>query len=269
MKRAARPSPAFRAVALAGRGAALAGRGARAGGLVLARRPILSAGLTAFVVLFGSVAANALYGQHARHNNPILITRGPATGSQLAARQPGPSGVQPVPLVREVQEALAGKGYYSAAIDGLPGKATSDAIRAFQAANGLAVDGAPTPLLLSQLRQLSGSAPSPSPRPDPRQTASISERMHVPAAKAPDNSTDQAEPGEVEERFAELSQGELVKKIQTALTNAQVAKLQADGIPGEKTRAAIRTFQALEGMKVTGEPDAELLEHLAEVGIVH
>ena len=93
--------------------------------------------------------------------------------------------------------------------------------------------------------------------------------MRLPVARVPDETTDQAEAGEVEARFAELSKGELVKKIQTALTNAQVAQLQPDGIAGEKTRAAIRTFQALEGMKVTGEPDAELLEHLAEVGIVH
>jgi len=261
VKRAARPS-------LLMRGLALAGHCGKAAGLAVARRPTLSAGLAAFAVLFGGVAGNALYGQHARHPNPMLATRkGPETLS--VARADPASALMPVPLVREVQEALAEGGYYTAAVDGRPGPATAEAIRAFQSARGLPVDGTASPRLLSQLRGRASAAPSPAPRPDPRQTASLDERMGAMTASVADDSTGEAEPRKVAERFASLDQDEIVRRIQTALTNAQVAELTADGIPGEKTRAAIRTFQALEGMEVTGEPDAELLEHLAEVGIVH
>ena len=59
-----------------------------------------------------------------------------------------------------------------------------------------------------------------------------------------------------------------MRRIQAGLTSAQVAELSADGIPGERTKAAIRTFEALEGLEVTGAADPRVLERLIEIGAV-
>lgn len=186
---------------------ALAGRGVGRCARLLARRPGRSAGIAAFVAVFGGVTANALVAQPGRHPNPMLATRLDASAGNL-------------------HEAAAEQ------------------------------------------------VPLPGERPDLQQTASIAERSAPAPAPAPitpvavpDESTDMPE-SELAEKFASLSRDDMVRRIQSALTTAQVAELKADGIPGERTREAIRTFQALEGMEVTGEPDLRLLERLAEIGLV-
>ncbi len=45
------------------------------------------------------------------------------------------------PKAKDIQLALKNAGYYAGVVDGKIGKATRSAIRAFQKANGLAVDG--------------------------------------------------------------------------------------------------------------------------------
>nr|WP_245197795.1 peptidoglycan-binding domain-containing protein [Jiella mangrovi] len=110
-------------------------------------------------------------------------------------------------------------------------------------------------------------APRPLPQPDPEQTASITAHQSgrvVPTPHAAARGHGAASSG----RFASLSEAERVKRIQAALASAQVADLSVDGILGEKTKAAIRTFEALEGMDVTGKPDAKVLQRLAEIGLV-
>ena len=58
---------------------------------------------------------------------------------------------------------------------------------------------------------------------------------------------------------------DLVRQIQEKLGAARVADIVADGILGERTKAAIRTFQALESLDVTGEPSREVLARLEAV----
>ena len=65
-----------------------------------------------------------------------------------------------------------------------------------------------------------------------------------------------------------IAGAELVKRIQSGLTAASVADLTPDGIVGERTRSAIRTFEALEGLEVTGAPDPRILERLIEIGAI-
>ena len=265
-KHAARPSAGGRLLSLGGGLLSLGGRGVRTGSAVVARRPALSAGLAAFGVLFGSMAANAIYGQPGPHPQPLLATRGAA--SDVATAQLANDGsLMPVPLVEEVQSALASAGYYRASVDGKPGPATEAAVRAFQEAQGLTVDGAATPQLLAQLRQLAAGEML-SPVPDAMAVASLEERMgRTSRPLVQDESTDMLEDplgGSLET----LSEDELVRRIQAGLNAAQVAELSADGIPGERTRAAIRTFEALEGLDVTGTPDPRILERLIEIGAI-
>lgn len=262
-KPAARPSLGGRLLSVAGGLLSLGGRGARAGGAVLARRPALSAGLAAFGILFGSMAANAIYGQPGKHPQPLLATRG-APGDVATAALGNNSGLMPVPLVEEVQSALASAGYYQAAIDGKPGPATEAAVRAFQKARGLAVDGAATPQLLAKVREF---AAAESGVPDAMAVASLEERMgRTSRPLVQDDTTEIAE--DPLSTLSTLSEDELVRRIQAGLNAAQVAELSADGIVGERTRAAIRTFEALEGLEVTGTPDPKILERLIEIGAV-
>ena len=63
------------------------------------------------------------------------------------------------------------------------------------------------------------------------------------------------------------------------MNNAQVVRIQAglrafgndgiviDGIAGSDTRAAIREFQTLFGLDVTGEPDDALYAKMKEIGL--
>ena len=187
-------------------------------------------------------------------------------GGSYAAPAVAEAVLQPVPLVLEVQEALARTGHYTAQPDGRPGKATAAAIRAFQSEYALRVDGEPTPLLLSQIRQFASAAPNPSARP-PVTERFASVEPAAPGTEPGRASADPAATGSTE-ALDGLSETELVRKIQSGLANADVAELAADGVVGERTRAAIRTFEALEGLDVTGKPNKQLLEHLIAIGAV-
>ena len=254
---AARPNRWSRIAAVAG----LVGRRTARG---VARRPVASASIAAFGVFFAALAGNALWGQTGRHAAPFIATRAPHGVVETTGSIGDPTHLAQ-PLVQDVQRALAEAGYYRAAIDGRPGPATMDAIRRFQSVNGLTATGEATPLLLTQIRQIVASAPNPSPRPygeEDETSAGRGGRVIDPAQVAMANTA-------VNEPLPDQIAGaELVKRIQSGLTAASVADLTPDGIVGERTRSAIRTFEALEGMDVTGEPDRRILERLREIGAI-
>ena len=70
---------------------------------------------------------------------------------KVYAKKSTPSGPSRE-LVTEVQTALAARGYYSAAIDGLIGPATREAVRRFQADAGLPVTGTVDQRLAGELK---------------------------------------------------------------------------------------------------------------------
>ena len=227
------------------------------------RYPVASAGTSLFVLLFAGVSGNALWGQAGPHPSPLIATRG---GTDASARPlANQTHLMPVPLVEEVQNALTKAGYYKIAVDGRPGPATSTAIRAFQKANGLNEDGVASPTLLAQVRQITTQPPSPSARPYEKEDAFEEVASLEPQAERGGRVVQTArvpEPASEDES----QNAELVRQIQAGLTAAQVAELAPDGIPGARTRAAIRTFEALEGMPVTGEPAPRILSRLKEIG---
>lgn len=237
---------------------AAAGRGLLSVARLVAARPVLVGGLASFGVMTAMVANNALFSQAGQHPHPMLATRlaTPVAAAALSSEpvpqvtaRPAPIGndprILPFPLVQEAQMLLAEQGYYKAAIDGRAGQATDIAIRAFQTDQGLRVDGMATPLLLTQIRQAAVRA-----RAGETQTASLEETV------------DTGQTGGIVPASAPTTDTDLVHAIQAKLAEAKVADIKADGILGERTRAAIRTFQALEGMDVDGSPSMALLERL-------
>lgn len=57
------------------------------------------------------------------------------------------------PSIRQIQIALKNSGYYKGSIDSKPGPQTKEAIKAFQKANGLKVDGVVGKVTWSELRK--------------------------------------------------------------------------------------------------------------------
>lgn len=223
--------------------------------------PVLTGGVTTFAVLFACVAGNAFYDQPFRHPKPLLVTRLAAVGA-AGGQEAQPAG-PPSKLVKDVQAALAQAGRYSAPIDGVPGAATDAAIKDFQHDRGLAEDGKASPQLLTQIRQMLAAAASK----DGSQYASLPARMGSDVTGA--IASRPAAPAVSADKFAGLPESELVRRIQAGLSSAQVAKLDVDGVPGEQTRSAIRTFQALEGLDVNGTPSPEVLARLVQIGAVN
>jgi peptidoglycan hydrolase-like protein with peptidoglycan-binding domain len=126
--------------------------------------------------------------------------------------------------IKAIQAALNGRGYDAGPEDGALGPRTRDAIRTYQADAGLPVTGEPSGRLLAALAALPQSGSS-----------------------APDGGAAAVAAGaEIERRLSDL--------------DYRVGRI--DGTIDDRTRLAIRAYQADAGLPVTGEPSAALLDRL-------
>jgi peptidoglycan hydrolase-like protein with peptidoglycan-binding domain len=126
--------------------------------------------------------------------------------------------------VKAIQAALNGRGYDAGPEDGALGPRTRDAIRTYQADAGLPVTGEPSGRLMASLNA-------------PTQSGS---------------SSPQAGPGE----------GAAIAEIERRLADLDYRVGRTDGVMDDRTRLAIRAYQADAGLPVTGEPDRALLQRL-------
>jgi peptidoglycan hydrolase-like protein with peptidoglycan-binding domain len=171
------------------RGAGMLGvlglRGAGALGGMVGRYPSIAGGAMAFAVIFGFVAANALWYQPGTHPSPLFRTRDPSSPNSLgrrpffsmqkqdpatvttfrierpdetAATSPAAASATAAALtpatklVADVQTALGRRGLYNGNADGVMGPRTSAAIIFFQETAGLAQTGEASPELLTALQ---------------------------------------------------------------------------------------------------------------------
>ena len=65
-----------------------------------------------------------------------------------------------------------------------------------------------------------------------------------------------------------LSRDDIVR-IQAGLKAFGHDGIEIDGVVGFKTKGAIREFQSLFGLPVTGEPDVALMEKMREIGLTN
>jgi len=210
------------------------------------------------------------------------------------------------PVLTRIQTILSQQGLYTGEIDGLMGPKSAAAIRAWEKTNGYAETGQATPALLDamgarpSIRSLIGTpekapektraeapetapakteaqgfVPQPAPQPSP-QTApqvDLANLQEIPApaprpraapAVAADNRTGQP----VTVPAAEIPNGpsELVRRIQSGLSNIAYADISVDGVAGAETRAAISAFERHYRLPVTGEPNETVLDKLVEIG---
>lgn len=237
--------------------------GAAAIGGAVARNPLVVGGATAFLVAFSYISSNAVWYQPHFHTGAFFATRDVVDLSRLPTEdaaettiiiQRGPAAILPPsdPIIERVQSILRDLDFYSGEVDGLMGPNTRRAIEVYRDKVGLPASGAIDDELLDHLgaRQTTSAVAVPSSRETVSvEPAELSEP--VPSAK-PVASTD----GDPQ-----------VKKIQAGLKAFGHDTMEIDGLLGSKTRAAIKEFQSLFDLPVTGEPDAKLHAKMREVGL--
>jgi peptidoglycan hydrolase-like protein with peptidoglycan-binding domain len=253
--------------------------GLAAAGQAIVRRPVVTGGLAAFTITFLFVTANAIWYQPHPHRSAFFQTRErPAWPWRTTA---GESIIQikrdlpaPDPTVERVQKALARLDLYTGAIDGIAGPQTQTAVKDYQRIAGIEASGAIDERLAARLergadtrpamavpRRPAVAVPAPAPRPSSHhmaeKTASVrSAPQPRPALPIPDAETG----GNADPRIV---------RIQAGLRAFGNDAVEIDGVAGAKTKAAIREFQSLFGLPVTGEPDERLYAKMQEIGLTN
>jgi hypothetical protein len=233
-----------------------------AGGDLVARNPAIAGGTTAFLLVVAYVSANALWYQPRPLGHVFLETRPGLAFHSVERRSPGPAPVgkagAPVapaqqasdPDVARLQNLLHSAGFYDGPIDGLHGPKTDQAFEAYRKSRP--GTGAPA------AQKAPPSAPAPGQPaaavPLPRPTAEVD---------ATTTTADIPSPGP-----ATLSPADIVR-VQAGLKAFGNDAIHIDGRVGAETRNAIREFQSLFHMPVTGQADASLIAKMHEVGLIN
>jgi hypothetical protein len=217
-------------------------------GGALARKPALTGGTTAFLVALSYVSANALWYQPHFHEDAFFVTRivRESETARTTDDTAGPRVVETAPhrdpAVAEVQQALLELNFYAGTVDGQAGPATRKAIEEYQAANGLPVTGKVDSGLVEKLSARDETA------------AIIEASVKEPAAERMGTA-------------AEAEAAARIRKVQAGLKAFGNDAIDVDGVAGTKTRSAIKEFQSLFGLPVTGEPDEALYAKMRDVGL--
>ncbi len=202
----------------------------------------------AFLGLTGSIIYNALYLQEV-HNTasggmgrpsapvaepPVAVAKLPPVSTDLPAVEPQQDG--PSLVVRAVQRELAARGFDVGPVDGTASAKTTEAISAYEKANGLPVTGTATDALLRHI--LLGDV-----EPSSGATGSVTEK---PSAGTTGDAA-------------------AVKAVQQILADLGYSPGPVDGAIGEATARAISAFQHDRKMPETGDVTPELLAELERV----
>ena len=155
----------------------------------------------------------------------------------LPATAWGAAAVEPDVDMLEVDHKLYELGYRDSACNGELDDVTINALRNFQAVNGLEVTGEPDPQTVSLL--LSGEA--------------ISEQAYL---------TGLAQARSEQPSLADGSYGAEVERLQKALKELGYFGGSCDGAYGEATAAAVYRFQLANGLMMTGVADSALFVRL-------
>lgn len=202
---------------------------------------------------------------------PVAVAAPVAAPVPAAPAAQAPAAADPV--LARIQEILAASGLYSGEIDGLMGPKSAAGIRAWEKANGYVQTGEPTTGLLAVMEPAAAAAQPPKPAAPvaPVETASLgtaptpTPRPSPPSAPA--ISADQASGAAVTEPVPSVSGvSELVRQIQSGLSNIAYADIAVDGVAGAQTKSAIRAFEKHYRLPVTGEPNQMVLDKLLEIG---
>ncbi|PWA08396.1 endopeptidase SpoIID/LytB [Pueribacillus theae] len=179
-------------------------------------------------------------------------SNGPTAATPLASEQPSSTNSTILRInskgqaVTNLQNGLKQLGYHASAVDGIYGPLTAQAVRSFQQANGLEVDGIAGPETLSALKN--GKAAS---KPASKPEATPSEESSAPS---PSSSVLKKE-----------SAGQAVAQLQSNLKRLGFFSANATGFYGDITAQAVTNFQRAHGLSVDGAAGPETLNKLNNV----
>ena len=139
------------------------------------------------------------------------------------------------PLVTRLQNLLAERGFNPGSADGIFGDNTDSAVKQFQQANSLSVDGVVGP---NTWKALCASSPNPLPIP--------------PIPPVPPNPLPSTECDPTAQTIKKLSSGPLVTRLQNLLAERGFNSGVADGIFGDNTEAAVKQFQQANNLIADG-----------------
>ncbi|TPE67845.1 peptidoglycan-binding protein [Halalkalibacterium halodurans] len=203
---------------------------------------------------FGSITEDAVREFQMKHGLQVDGIAGPQTLNALLSQMNGNNGGQQTSsstpsstsnstilrfgssgqAVRDLQEKLKAKGFYNHSITGQYGRITTEAVREFQRANRLSVDGIAGPQTLAALTN------------------------QAPAASAPQYNA----PVQQTTVLRQGSRGDAVRDLQRSLKDLGYYRMSVDGIFGAGTTTAVREFQRKMGLTVDGIAGPQTLNAL-------
>lgn len=199
--------------------------------VAIAEHPREFVGIVLAVAATVTIFVNALFLQHGPHPAPIFASRHllppPAQEPALQAR---------MQVISDIQRALAQRGFYDGAIDGVWGARTDTATRDFLAAANLklnldAGDQLLRAIVTSNVKAASGRASAAPARNDP-----------------------------IAELLAPSSR---VLAVQRALADYGYGQIKPTGVAGPDTKAAIEKFERDHRLPVTGQVSDGLVRELS------
>lgn len=272
-------------------------------GREILRHPKMVGGCGAFAVVFGFVAANALWYQPGVHPTPFLRTRDAENPNGIAGYRPAePLGThgnvttfrierpvenetaqppaatetaalpvadtqKPQQIVADIQAELKKRGLYEGDADGRMGPKTAAAIMFFEETLGMEQTGEPTTRVLAALR-IDGATVAAIPKDRPADTSGGVEIDPVAAAiRKAEAPRPKAEPVSLN-NAAKPASRDLIARIQQGLINIAYADVKVDGVAGQQTRNAIRAFEKHYRLPETGEPSEAVLKKLKSIGAI-
>jgi peptidoglycan hydrolase-like protein with peptidoglycan-binding domain len=218
----------------------------------IARHPREFVGVVMFTAATAAIVVNALYLQHGPHPAPIFATRPllaasePVALPRLRAADPQPAS-EPKPvsepsartrveIVSDIQRALAQRGFYDGAVDGVWGARTDTAARDFLSAAGLKLNPEAGDSLLRAI--------------------TASNLKASPGRAAP-------EPARNDPIAALIAPSRRVLAVQRVLTDFGYGQIRPTGVADTDTQIAIEKFERDHQMPVTGEVSDRLVRELA------
>lgn len=221
---------------------------ARAGHVAL-DNPVAAGGTVVMGLTACLIVANAIGLQPGRHPAPLFATRD--RGGEIQQPEPddrrGGVQVQEIStLVLDLQIALRKLELYEGPLDGLNGPATERAIRAFERRAGQPEKGEASEALLA-LVLMQGETPAAAQVPMPRAKPGYSGTANAFQESA---------------EAAAIDSDPALMKVQKALSEFGYGPLQADGLMGANTTAAIKRFELDHALPLTGELGPKVIERL-------
>jgi hypothetical protein len=223
-----------------------------AAGRAAARHPRLLAGVSSFAVVFGFVAANALWYQPGTHPSPFLATRDPEDPNGIAGYRPARN--IPPQDVTTFRIERRGEGSDVVATPQQPAPTRPGETQPAATPVEPPVETVAVPVMrppedvsatiedpVAAAIRASGSTPKPA-------TAA------KPAAPRRDVVTEIA------------ASTDLVFQIQRGLSNIAYTDITVDGVAGSQTKAAIRRFEKHYRLPETGQPNEMVLKKLKSIG---